>query len=480
MKSLKVNFVMNMLLTVSGVLFPLVTFPYISRILEAEGVGKISFATSIVTYFILFAQLGIPIYGVRAAAKVRNNPAKLSKTVQEIFLIGLVTSIVTYLILVSLVLNVDRLSSESTLILILSLTIIFNLVGFEWLYKALEMYKYIAIRSMVFKFLALVLMFVFVKDKEDYLIYGAITTFALSASNILNLINLRKYVNILKIQSNYEIKKHITPILTFFSLSCATTIYSNFDTVILGFIQGDEAVGYYNTSIRIKGILLSIVTSLGVVLLPRLSHYIAQGDVENFKFLINKSFHFIILSAFAVTGYFIVYAKESIRFLAGSAFDSAILPMQIILPTIILIGITNLFGMQILVPMGKERLVLFSVIVGMLVSFILNTFLIPRYSYTGAAFANLVAELAVLLVQVYFIRDILKDVLKNINYFSILLATIVSLVVSLGTIKMVENNFLILVISSIIFFVSYYLILRLFKNKLVLEIEEQILNKLRR
>lgn len=477
MKSLKFNFVMNMLLTASNFLFPLITFPYISRVLQADGVGKITFFTSIVTYFALFAQLGIPTYGIRACAKVRHDKEKLTKTVQELFFINLAMSIIAYMALLIAYLFIGKLNEEGILFLVLSSTIAFNLIGMEWLYKSLEEYFYITVRSLVFKIIGILLMFLFVHNKSDYIIYGMITIFAGSASNLLNFINIRKHITFYNLRRNYDFKQHLKPILIFFALSCATIIYTNLDTVMLGFIHGDTAVGYYSTSVRIKSILLSIVTSLGTVLLPRLSYYIQNDQRQKFLELSNKSFKFILILAFSISIYFILYSKEAIFFLAGDAFQESILPMQLVLPTVIFIGITNLFGIQILVPLGKEKFVVYSVVAGAVINALLNWWLIPTYSYVGTAIANLAAELTVLFVQMYFIKDLLKEIIKGMNYLSMIVALILASLVSFSSKLLIEGDFFILVSSSIMFFFVYYIVLRLFKNEFVMEIESTVLKK---
>lgn len=271
-KSLKLNFIMNAILTMSSFIFPLITFPYVSRILLPEGTGKVSFATSLISYFAMFAQLGIPTYGIRACAKVRDNKEELTRTAQELVIINLVMSIVSYAALAIALIFVPRLRAERTLYAIVSLTIIFNVIGMEWLYKALEQYTYITIRSIVFKFVALVAMFAFVHQKADYVVYGAITLIAASGSSVFNLINAHKFIGMRPV-GKYHFKRHFKPIAVFFAMSCATTIYTHLDTVMLGFMKTDADVGYYNAAVKIKTILVSIVTSLGVVLLPSILLY---------------------------------------------------------------------------------------------------------------------------------------------------------------------------------------------------------------
>lgn len=165
-KSIKLNFIMNVILTMSSFIFPLITFPYVSRILLPEGTGKVSFATSLISYFSMFAQLGIPTYGIRACAKVRDDKEELTRTTQELVIINFVMSVISYTALAVALMLVPRLREERALYIIVSLTIAFNVIGMEWMYKALEQYTYITIRSIIFKFVALIVMFVFVHQNR--------------------------------------------------------------------------------------------------------------------------------------------------------------------------------------------------------------------------------------------------------------------------------------------------------------------------
>lgn len=467
---------MNVMLTMSSFIFPLITFPYISRILLPIGTGKVSFATSIVTYFSMFAQLGIPTYGIRACARVRDSREELTRTAQELLSINLIMSVISYAVLFILVLTVPRFRAEKNLYVILSFTIILTAIGMEWLYKALEQYTYITIRSVIFKFIALIAMFLLVHDQKDYVVYGGITIFAASASNILNLLNAHKYID-LKPIGNYNFKRHMKPILIFFAMSCATTIYTNLDTVMLGFMSTDVDVGYYNAAVKIKVILVSIVTSLGTVLLPRASYYIQQGKLKEFRKITEKALNFVVLLAMPLMLYFIYYAKEGIYFLSGSAYSGSIVPMQVIMPTLLLIGITNILGIQILVPMGREKVVLYSEIVGAIVDVIINALLIPQYASTGAAIGTLIAEFAVFLVQFVALKVEVKDAFRSIHYRRIIIALIFSSVGCLWIKYFLEGYFKILVLSSILFFGIYGVVLLIFREEMVIEIVNIVIKK---
>ena len=213
-KSLKQNFIMNAILTVSSFIFPLVTFPYVSRILQPIGIGKVSFASSLISYFSMFAQLGIPTYGIRACAVVQDDREELTRTAHELLVINLIMTVISYGGFALALLFIPRLQEEKTLYMIISLSILFTSIGMEWFYKALEQYTYITVRSIIFKMIALSAMFLMVHRQSDYITYGGITIFAASASNILNFINIHKYMDI-RFVGGYCFRRHVKPVSVF-------------------------------------------------------------------------------------------------------------------------------------------------------------------------------------------------------------------------------------------------------------------------
>lgn len=477
-KSVKMNMIMNAILTMSSFIFPLVTFPYVSRILLPVGTGKVSFATSVISYFSMFAQLGIPTYGVRACAKVRDDKEKLSRTVHEIMFINLFMCVIAYIALFVSMQLVPRFRQDKLLLMVVSSTILLNSIGVEWLYKSLEQYSYITVRSIAFKFIALVFMFLFIHEEKDYVIYGGISIFASSASGILNFINLRKYIYF-RPMGGYDIKKHIKMVVVFFAMSVATTIYTHLDTVMLGFMKSDVETGYYSAAVKIKSILVGVVTAASGVLLPRVTYYIQNGNREDFIRIAKKTLNFVFITGAAFAVYFIIFAHEGIYFLSGSAYENSIVPMQVIMPTVLLIGLTNVMGIQMMVPLGKEKLVLYSEIAGAVINLIINAVLIPRLASTGAAIGTLVAEIVVWIVQYVSIRNMLKTAYRSIKYlrivFGLMLASAASVWVKFIDIK----DFLKLIISGVLFFGIYFGILVITKEPLITELKNQALGKLK-
>lgn len=476
-KSLKVNFIMNAILTMSSFIFPLITFPYVSRILMPSGVGKVNFATSVINYFSMIAQLGIPTYGIRACARVRDDREKLTRTAHELLFINIVMSIISYLGLFIALLTVPRLQSERLLYVIVSFTIILTTIGMEWIYKALEQYTYITVRSLIFKFISVVAMLLLIHSKSDYLLYGAISIFAASASNIFNFINVHKYIGLRPV-GNYNVRQHLKPVMIFFSMSVATTVYTNLDTVMLGFMKNDAEVGYYTAAVKIKNILVSIVTSLGTVLLPRASYYIQKGEIDQFKFLSKKALNFVCLLATPLVIYFILYAKQGIFLLSGKAYGPAVLPMQLIMFTVLFIGMSNITGIQILVPLGYERIVLYSVISGAITDLVINFILIPELASSGAAIGTLVAEAVVLIVQYFSVRKQIPDLFRSIKYYKIVIAIILASAGSFWVSFLNLHIFITLLLSATLFFAIYGVSLILMKETLVKEIVSQLLEKI--
>lgn len=478
-KSLKLNVLMNMALTMSSFIFPLITFPYVSRVLLPDGTGKVSFAASFISYFSMFAQLGIPTYGIRACAKVRDNREELTRTAQELLTINLVTTFLSYIALTVFLVAVPRLQNDKSLYIIVSLSIILTTLGMEWLYKALEQYVYITVRSVAFKLIALIAMFVMIHEQSDYVIYGGISIFAASASNLLNLINVHKYIDIKPI-GGYNFRRHIKPVFVFFAMSCATIIYTNLDTVMLGFMKSDVDVGYYNAAVKIKCILVSIVTSLGAVLLPRSSYYVENGKMDEFWRIMKKALSFVFIVATPMMVYFILFAREGIYFLSGEAYAGSIVPMQIIMPTLLLIGLSNLLGIQTLVPLGKERVLLCAEIAGASVDLVLNAVLIPNFASSGAAIGTLMAELIVAMICILSLRKEFWNAVKEIHCGRVILAVLLATAASLWIKSLQLGIFVTLIVSAVLFFGVYGCFLLFRREELIVEICSGIAKQLKR
>ena len=411
--SIKKNAFMNMLLTASSMLIPLITFPYVSRVLQPERLGRVSFITSVVSYFLMFSELGIPTYGIRECARLREDKKALGKTVSELFIINLIMSFISLAAYIVCIYNVPRFSGDKRLCIIAGSAIIFNCLGMEWLYKGLEEYSYITVRSLLFKLISLVFIFAAVKVPGDYRLYCAATVISNYGSYILNFFRTGKITGGLSFKG-LEIKKHIKPVLVFFSMSVATGIYLSLDTAMLGFMKGDAETGIYSAAVKIKLVLTAFVTSLGAVLFPRSAYLVKKGEYKEFADLSRRAMGMVVTAALPMAVFFMLFADEGIALLSGAEYADAVLPMRIIMPTLVLIGMSNITGIQLLMSIGREKTVLFSEIAGAFTDIIFNAILIPKYGAAGAAAGTLAAEFIVWLWQYVAVKLLPKKEYRGV------------------------------------------------------------------
>ena len=458
--SIQYNFIMNIILKMSAFVFPLISFPYESRVLKASGNGKIAFAVAVVNYFSLFASLGIPSYGVKACAQVRDNKEKLSTIVQELLLINFCCMAVSYIAFIGMMLIVPEFRNEPALLWINSTSIFLSAIGVEWFYQAIEQYDYITFRNIAFKILSIILMFVFVKTSKDYIIYAGITVVGTYGSNILNAFRLPRYIS-LKKTTKYSIKRHIAPIIALFLYNAATTIYTNLDTVMLGMMTTDDQVGYYNAAVKIKGILASVVTAMSAVLLPRVSYYLSNNNRNEFLRIIQKTFQFVLLISIPLVVFFDLAAKPAIMILAGKDYFPSIIPMQIITPAIVFIGIGSITAWQMLIPLCMENVTVIGAVVGAIIDLVINFFLIPMFGASGAAIGTLIAEIGVVCVHFWALRAELRHITLGRETIKIMVAAGVSIVVYIVVDHFLFDGYILIRLAILggSYFISYFLFL---------------------
>lgn len=471
MSSLKTNVILNYINTITGLIFPVITFPYATRILLPDGIGIVNFQLSIINYIVLFTCLGIPLYAVKEIAKFRDDITLRNKNFAEITILSLLLSIVGYFAVFLIGKYVPKVNSELELFYILSLTILFSALGVNWFYQAIEEFKFITIRAVVFRTLAAASLFLFVKDRSDLLIYGAITVGATVGNNVINFIHLRKYISFRSLKGvKLNICSHLKPALHIFVLNLIISIYVQLNTIMLGFMDGDYAVGIYTAGNKIPHIVLSLVTSMGVVLLPRCSNLVASGQMDEFKSVCDKATRLVVMLAFPFTVGLILLSEPIIKIFCGYAFIDAVPVIYWTAPVILFIGLTNVIGIQILYPLGKENIVIYSTLGGAIVNVILNIILIPKYSAVGAGVSTFAAELAVLIIQIIAGRKHIPIRLFNKSNLKYLLATICLIAVVTPFVLLINNDWLQIILSVVSGAIAYSLYLFYIKDDIVLSI----------
>ncbi|RHU44993.1 flippase [Clostridium sp. TF11-13AC] len=474
--SLKKNAILNIIYKLSSMIFPMIIYPYVSRVLDAEYLGKVTFFSNIASYGMLIGALGISTYGIRAVAKVRDDKLRLSKTVKELFWIN---TLVTCGVIVFLILSfvwIDKFRTNRWLFIISIGQIALAPFSMEWLYGGLEQYTYITKRAILFKLVSLVLIFGFVHTKNDYIIYAFILAVACVGNYICNFVYSKKFISF-KIKDKLELQKHMKPILTFFASLLAISIYTNLDSLMLGFISGDKAVGLYDVAVKAKTVILSLINAISAVLLPRLSYYIAQEEQENYNNTLKSSIRIILMISIPLTVFFEIEAWDCIFILGGMNYVAAVPCMMILMPILLISGFSNITGNQILIPHGLENCYTKAVICGAFVDVIFNALFMPIYGIYGAAIATLLAEVTQMLVQTFFSKKYLRNKIEKDFARRILIATLVAGIITAVLRLMVRfNPFLNILICSGGFFICYISFL------FAMKIEEiyMVLNKLKK
>lgn len=476
--NIKVNAVLNFIKTLSSIIFPLITFPYISRVLLPDNIGKLNFASSFASYFSLIATLGITTYAIRECAANRDNSKKLEETASQIFSINLCTTFIAYLLLFITIIFFRRLDSYRTLIIIQSLTILSTTVGCDWLNSAMEDFGYITLRTISFQILSLILMFVFVKCPDDYIKYAVISIVSSSGANIANAFYRRKYCKV-RFVTNMGWDKHFKSILLLFVMILAQTIFNSSDITMLGLMEGNYSVGLYSTAVKMSNLVSQVVASLAWVVMPRMSLYFTNGDFKKINSMLRKMLNFLISIGLPVAIGVVCISSELITIIAGSDYVLASNCLRILMLSFVfsLFG-GSFLGNMVLLPSKKEDLYMKVCCISTIVNLVLNYFFIPIYGINAAAGATAFSSLLILILLIVTKdKRIRIDNLKSLVIGPIIGSTII--IIICGVIKSVfENLFMKTFLCCMVSSVLYFIIQIIFKNELCIDILNKIRQKL--
>lgn len=476
-KSLGVNALINSIRSVVNLIFPLITFPYVSRILSVNGMGIYNFSSTYVGYFLLLAGLGIYTYAIREGAKFRNDREKMSQFASQVFTINIVSTLIAYVLLLLSLLIFKNLNNYVSAILIFSLQIIFTTIGTEWIYTIYEEYNYITIRSILFKIISMILLFLLVKKASDYLVYVSISVFASVGSNVLNFIHSKSYCSI-KLVKNVDWYKHLKPIIIIFASSLAINIYVSSDTTILGLLKDDYAVGIYGLSVKIYSISESLMNAVMAVTIPRLAMLFGRKKYKEYNLTLKNIINFLILLILPGCIGIMMLSKEIVLIIAGKKYLESVNSLRIIIWAIIFSIFSWLFMQCVLIPAKREAKVLKNTIITAIVNIILNFILIPFLSYDGTSLSTVLAQLMVMLMNGYSSWDIVKPViLRKETLYNLVEAivgcvgiVIVCVLCNIGVNSLILKTGVSIVLSIII----YGAILIVLQNKIALSMLDKL------
>ena len=405
-KSMKLNAVLNGIRQCCTMLFPLITIPYVSRILGAENYGKINFGSSIASYFILIGAFGVNAYAIREGAKIRNDHDRYTEFASEVFSVNMLTTAFSYLLLLFLLLFWGKVQDYRLLICIQTLPIIFTTLGIDWNNNIFEDFAYTTIRYIIVQIVSIILMFVFVRTSDDYIKYALITAAANIGGCVVNYFYIRKNYVKVRFTLKMKLKQHFMPMFYLFSNAIASTVYVNSDVTILTLLKGDSVTGIYSIAVKIYTIIKQFINAVVGVALPRLSFYLGQGMKKEYNALLTKLLHCLMLLILPSMIGLIMVGRKVIILIAGEEFQTGYVALCILAVAIVFAVLSFLYVYGIMIPYGYEKKCLVSTIVAAITNVVLNFFFIPAMSLNGAAITTVISEAIVLCMSMYFTRGL--------------------------------------------------------------------------
>ncbi len=477
-KSLTKNFIYNLLYQILILIIPLVSTPYISRVLGAESIGIYSFTLSIATYFVLFGTLGTSTYGQREIAYVAHEKEKYSKTFWEIFLLKLGTmtfSLFTFFLFFILGNNEYNIYYS-----ILTIEVVGNLLDISWFFQGLEEFKKTVLRNAIIRLIAFGLLFVLVKTPDDLPLYFAIHVAATFFGNLSLWFYLPKFLSKVKLSALNPLK-HLKNTIILFIPQVAIQVYTVLDKTMIGAIITDKSeVGYYEQSQKLVKVLLAVVTSLGIVMASRIAKYYAAGKKRETEKAMYKSFRVVFLMGMPIMAGLMVTAPTFAPLFYGEGYDAIPLLLRIISPILIFIGMSNVIGIQYLLPTKKQTEYTASVISGAVINFVANLILIPKLGAVGASIGTIIAEFTTTATQLYFIRKDFQISRIISSGFIYAFASIIMVGTCLLVGNFISTPLPKLIAQVIAGAISYGLVLCIFKEPLLLEMFSKIKNKIQK
>lgn len=482
MKKMKKSFLKNTVFNVGykvlNVFFPLISAVYVSRILGPGGAGRVAYAQNILSYFLIFASVGIPTYGIKEIARNSVDKKGYSKSFTELFIINSVTTTICIAIYVALVLLVPSFYADNSVYFAVGISLFLNYLNIDWFYAGIEEYVYITVRSTLIKIIAIVGLFVFVRTRDDVVNYALVSAIGLSANYLLNILHARK-----KVVFNFQgldIKRHIKPVSILLITMVATDLYNQIDVTMMGSICSKEEIGYYTYAIKLIRMVTSIAAAISATMLPRLSQFFSEEKKADFQNLSNKVLSAVILLIIPCVAGVILCSNNIILVLYGEEFIGAIPLIRILSPIILIIAISYLCGSIVLTAINKEKYLLYATLAGACVNIVLNALLIPKYHGNGAAVASVIAELTVFLFHFIFSKRYINYHFFTIDTLKVVVAALVMIGAVLIVNKTINNLIINLIVSVVMGVIVYFLMLFIFRHKLVVEGVNTLMRKFRR
>lgn len=398
---LKKNFLYSSILTTSNYIFPLITYPYVSRILGVTNIGLYNFADSIINYFIMFSVMGIGIIGIREIAGTQENVRNRNKVFSNLFILNTGLTLIALAVFTICLFTVPDLYSNRDLMYVGILKLVSNLFLIDWFYKGLEKFKYITNVTLSIKFLYVISVFIFVRESNDYTVYYLLCTLMITLNAIANFTYAFKYV---KFDFHaLDLRKYLKTNFVLGAYCFLTSMYTSFNVAYLGFVSNNTEVGYYTTGTKLFTIIIALYSAFTGVVQPRMSSLLSENKFDEFISIIKKSIDILMVITIPAVLFTCFFSPEIIRIVSGEGYEGAIVPTKIVMPLIFIIGYEQILVIQILTPLKKDKQILINSIIGAIVGLIMNIILVGKYASIGSAVVWVMSEIAVLISAQYFV-----------------------------------------------------------------------------
>lgn len=475
-KSIKKNYIYNLSYQILLLLTPLITTPYLSRVLKPDGVGTVSFAESIVSYFVLIATLGITTFGQREISYVQDDKKKRSQIFWETKALEAIISAIVIVAYIPFALQQEN----QKLYIILVFNILAVFVDVVWLFQGMEEFGKIALRNFIIKIINIIYIFSFVKRKDDIIKYAFGIGFFLFVSNLSLWLYLPKYVE----KPNWKSIKpfrNIKTVISLFIPTVAIQVYTVLDKTMIGLITKNAFEnGYYEQALKISRMVLTIVTALGTVMIPRIGYHFGKGETDKVRSYMYRGYRFVWFLGIPLCFGLLGGSSNLVPWFFGEGYEKVVPLLSILGFLILSIGINNVTGMQYLIPTKRQNTFTLTVLIGAGVNFLLNFILINHFQSIGAAIASVAAETTIALVQIYIVRKELspKVIFKSSFHYVIAGGAMLALLVFMS--RNLTPSVLHTVIMVVCGGTLYGAILLLMKDEFLIDNARNILSKIKR
>lgn len=471
------NYLYNFGYQILLVLLPLVTTPYVSRVLGAESIGIYGYTHAVSQYFVLFGCIGLNLYGQREIAFCQKDFDRRSRIFAELMTIRVVSVSVSLLVFL---VSCCRDGKYGGIFMIHTMDILAAMFDISWFFQGMEDFKKITLRNAAVKLTGAALVFTLVKESSDLPLYVICYSGTLLLGNLSMWLYIRR--NIGKIQwKQLEFKRHVKPTLIMFLPQIATSMYTMLDKPMIGLLTGDDSqVAYYEQAQKILKVALAVPTSLGTVMLPRIANMFATQSMDNIKAQMYKSFKFIMMITLPLCFGIIGVAEDFVPWFFGEGYDQVVPNMVGAAPIIISIGLSNIIGVQYLLPTKRQKEYTISVLCGTVVNLMMNLVMIPRLQSVGATIATVMAETAVTLMQIFFIRKefSLKKILPSLSRY--VFSTAVMFCAVYKTAQMIAPSVVGTFLEVFVGIVVYFGMLALLRDEMITGVFKKITCKLKK